>query len=111
MEAYASELLKDADVYLPRTQAYFHALQSRLSMDASPANLPKRPKQIITTDKSRDSLPEEFERWTQIMPDWEVKYFDDNALVQWFGDHFGGSKAEMIWNALPRQVLRTDLFR
>lgn len=45
------------------------------------------------------------------MPDWQIRYFDDEALVQWIQDNFGGTRAESIWKSLPRQVLKTDLFR
>lgn len=45
------------------------------------------------------------------MPEWEIKYYDDNALVNWVRGMFGGTKAEKIWKNLPRQVLKTDVFR
>lgn len=45
------------------------------------------------------------------MPDWEIKYFDDRALKAWVKGMFGGTRAESIWNNLPRVVLKTDVFR
>lgn len=45
------------------------------------------------------------------MPEWEIKYYDDNALKNWVRGMFGGTKAEKIWKNLPRQVLKTDVFR
>jgi hypothetical protein len=65
----------------------------------------------MTTDKSLDDLPDEFARWKEIMPDWQIRYFDDDGLRKWVGAEFGGAKAEGIWESLPRQVLKTDVFR
>ncbi|KIS01108.1 glycosyltransferase [Cryptococcus deuterogattii 2001/935-1] len=65
----------------------------------------------MTTEKSVDDLPWQFQRWKEIMPEWEIKYFDDKALKNWVNGMFGGTKAEEIWMNLPRQVLKTDVFR
>ncbi|WWC89376.1 uncharacterized protein L201_004299 [Kwoniella dendrophila CBS 6074] len=86
---------------------------SRLSLRPPISSLPFKPKQIITTDKSDklDDLPYQFKRWSEIMPDYSIKYFNDQQLKQWVHDVFGNSKSEKIWLNLPRQVLKTDIFR
>lgn len=71
----------------------------------------KAPKQVITTDKSIEDLPIEFGRWRQIMPDWNIRYFDDQGLVDWVEKNIGGTRAKRVWKDLPRRVLQTDVFR
>ena len=84
---------------------------SRLSLFSSNTPLPEAPKQVITTDKSIEHLPKEFERWKNVMPDWNVRYFDDEGLIAWVKGNLGGTGAEKIWNQLPQRVLQTDIFR
>ncbi|WRT66346.1 uncharacterized protein IL334_003301 [Kwoniella shivajii] len=91
--------------------SYISPVLSRLSLRPPIKNLPERPKQVMTTDKSIDDLPWQFNRWKEIMPDWEIKYFDDDSLSIWVNDIFPQSKAQRIWKDLPRQVLKTDIFR
>ena len=57
---------------------------------------------VITTDKSIDHLPEEFEEWREVMPEWDLRYFDDEGLIAWVGKMFGGTKAQRIWLSLYR---------
>ncbi|OCF36873.1 glycosyltransferase [Kwoniella heveanensis BCC8398] len=122
LAAYTSELLSMYREYLlplhksstsspKRKPSWLPPVLSRLSLRPPIAPLPSRPDQVITTDKSVDDLPWQFARWKEIMPEWEIKYFDDEMLKAWVKGVFGGSKAEKIWAALPRQVLKTDVFR
>nr|XP_031863247.1 uncharacterized protein CI109_001120 [Kwoniella shandongensis]KAA5530319.1 hypothetical protein CI109_001120 [Kwoniella shandongensis] len=120
LTAYTSELLSTYKIYLlpegmtnppSHPPSYLPPVLSRLSLRPPIAPLPPRPKQVMTTDKSIDDIPQEFERWKEMMPDWEIKYFDDKALKSWVKGVFGKSKAEKIWQGLPRQVLKTDVFR
>ncbi|WVQ99395.1 hypothetical protein IAU59_006528 [Kwoniella sp. CBS 9459] len=117
---YTAELLSTYREYLVPSDkssasepkpSWLPLVLSRLSLRPPIAPLPPRPDQVITTDKSVDDLPREFARWEEIMPDWEIKYFDDQMLKAWVKGMFGGSKAEKIWTDLPRQVLKTDVFR
>lgn len=45
------------------------------------------------------------------MPEWNTRYFDDAGLVEWVDVVFGGTKAQSVWEELPRRVLQTDVFR
>jgi hypothetical protein len=118
LPAYSEELLDNYRSYLVTSSApsftsatYLPVVLSRLSLRPPTSPLPPAPKQVLTTDKSIEDLPPEFGRWKEIMPDWEVKYFDDEALREWVDRAFGGTKAQAIWERLPRQVLKTDVFR
>lgn len=111
---YIKELLSTYHTYLEpqhRTPTYLPPLLSRLSLRPPIAPLPPRPKIVMTTEKSISDLPSEFERWKEIMPEWDVRYFDDKALKRWVGEAFEGSGIERVWKRLPRTVLQTDLFR
>ncbi|ODN94317.1 glycosyltransferase [Cryptococcus wingfieldii CBS 7118] len=119
LSAYTSELLQTYREFLvpPGTPppvpppAFLPAALSRLSLRPPIAPLPPRPNHVMTTEKSVDDLPWQFKRWKEIMPDWEIKYFDDKALKDWVNGMFGNTKASKIWETLPRQVLKTDVFR
>ncbi|OWZ68955.1 hypothetical protein AYX15_00411 [Cryptococcus neoformans] len=119
LSAYTAELLETYKEYLlppdtPRPNpppSFLPTVLSRLSLRPPIAPLPPRPDQVMTTEKSVDDLPWQFQRWKEIMPEWEIKYYDDKALVNWVRGMFGGTKAEKIWKNLPRQVLKTDVFR
>ncbi|WWC61831.1 uncharacterized protein I303_104416 [Kwoniella dejecticola CBS 10117] len=118
LEGYTRELLSTYKKYLipsnsnnPVPPTYLPPVLSRLSLRPPIAPLPPRPKQVLTTDKSIDSLPWQFDRWKEIMPEWNIKYFDDASLKAWVHHAFGSTKAEKIWLDLPRQVLKTDIFR
>ncbi|KAK8864384.1 hypothetical protein IAR55_001632 [Kwoniella newhampshirensis] len=121
LSSYTAELLSTYREYLlpehlsssppSRPPSYLPPVLSRLSLRPPIAPLPPRPNQVMTTEKSVGDLPEEFGRWKEIMPDWEIKYYDDPALKAWVKGVFGGSKAQKIWDKLPRQVLKTDVFR
>ncbi|WVF71428.1 hypothetical protein IAT40_006232 [Kwoniella sp. CBS 6097] len=120
LAAYTSELLSTYREYLlppgrssssESKLSWLPPVLSRLSLRPPIAPLPARPNQVMTTDKSVDDLPWQFARWKEIMPEWEIKYFDDKMLKAWVKGMFGGSKAEKIWAGLPRQVLKTDVFR
>lgn len=123
LPAYISDLLDTYRTYLASPTsfftvstsqsipAYLSLVLSRLSLRPPGTQLPECPKQVMTTDKSLDDLPDEFARWKEIMPDWQIRYFDDDGLREWVGAAFGGAKAEGIWGSLPRQVLKTDVFR
>ncbi|WWC70259.1 uncharacterized protein I206_104209 [Kwoniella pini CBS 10737] len=118
LEEYTRELLSTYKNYLLPSQSieitpptYLAPVLSRLSLRPPVSPLPPRPQQVITTDKSIDDLPWQFGRWKEIMPDWKIKYFDDNTLKAWVNQVFGKTKAESIWLNLPRQVLKTDIFR
>ncbi|KAE8537764.1 hypothetical protein D1P53_005820 [Cryptococcus gattii VGV] len=119
LSAYTAELLETYKEYLlpPGTPppnpppSFLPTVLSRLSLRPPITPLPPRPDQVMTTEKSVDDLPWQFQRWKEIMPEWEIKYFDDKALKNWVKGMFGGTKAEEIWMNLPRQVLKTDVFR
>ncbi|WVQ82346.1 hypothetical protein IAT38_004474 [Cryptococcus sp. DSM 104549] len=119
LAAYTAELLGTYREYLlPKGEpapspppSFLPPVLSRLSLRPPIAPLPPRPDQVMTTEKSVEDLPWQFNRWKEIMPEWEIKYFDDKALKGWVHGMFGGSKAEKIWETLPRQVLKTDVFR
>lgn len=117
LAAYTAELLSTYHTYLqPVTPSasppsYLPPLLSRLSLRPPIALLPDRPNQILTTDRSINHVPWEFGRWKEIMPDWEIKYFDDASLESWVRGVFRGTRAEGIWIELPRAVLQTDVFR
>jgi hypothetical protein len=86
-------------------------VNARLSLRAPrDKDLPAWRKQVITTDKT-PVLPGIFGRWEEIMPDWQVTFFDDAGLERWVHNALGGSRAEEIWLDLPRRVLQTDVFR
>nr|ODN88330.1 glycosyltransferase [Cryptococcus depauperatus CBS 7841] len=116
---YTLELLKTYKEYMlpPGTSpshpplAFMPLVLSRLSLRPPITPLPPRPNVVMTTDKSIDQMPWEFQRWKEIMPDWEIKYFDDKALDEWVNSMFGKSKVQTIWQGLPRQVLKSDIFR
>ncbi|KAK4686229.1 hypothetical protein P7C73_g3907, partial [Tremellales sp. Uapishka_1] len=117
LSAYRAELLSTLETYLfppsptPLPFAFLPALLSRLSLKPPLSPLPPRPNRVITTEKTIDHLPVEFNRWKEIMPDWTIGYFDDAGLLGWVGKWFGGTRGEAIWQNLPRQVLKTDVFR
>lgn len=119
LSAYTAELLETYKEYLlppgsppPNPPpSFLPTVLSRLSLRPPITPLPPRPDQVMTTEKSVDDLPWQFQRWKEIMPEWEIKYFDDKALKNWVNGMFGGTKAEEIWMNLPRQVLKTDVFR
>ena len=129
LAAYTRELLSDYMTYLPpsstndmsldaqderldrKEPGWMKSTRSRLSLRPPVRPFPKVPKQIFTTDKSIHDLPEEFQRWKEIMPDWTIRYFDDAGLVDWVEGHFNGTRAEDIWKGLPERVLQTDVFR
>ncbi|ORY34031.1 hypothetical protein BCR39DRAFT_518185 [Naematelia encephala] len=117
LTGYTAELLSTFRTYLhsssSSTPHYLQPILSRLSLRPPTEPLPDRPRQILTTDKrvNIDDLPVEFALWKIIMPDWEVKCFDDKGLEKWVREAFGGTRAEEVWMSLPRQVLKTDLFR
>lgn len=118
LPAYAAELLSTYHDYLSPSSssassvpAYIPQALARLSFRTPRSPLPPAPKQIMTTEKTVEDLPMEFSRWREVMPDWEIKYFDDEELLNWVKAAFGGTRAEQIWKDLPRQVLKTDVFR
>lgn len=117
LKSYHHELMTTFQTYLSiptvPLPSFIPPVLSRLSLRTPLAPLPARPNQILTTDKHKsvDELPWEFARWKEIMPDWEIKYFDDDKLEQWVQDMFGGSRAQEIWKGLPRAVLKADVFR
>jgi hypothetical protein len=113
---YAKYLSDVARTYMSSSDAaaspWKRLVDARAAVHPPPdASAPPCPKQVITTDKTIDHLPKEFQRWKEIMPDWDTRYFDDRGLVDWVHTSFGGSRAEELWNALPRRVLQTDVFR
>ena len=123
LRAYTADLEHSYAEYLspkssedPALQAsppppWLSAVRARLSLRPPIEPLPPAPKQVITTDKSPDALPYEFDRWKEVMPKWNVRYFDDTELEYWVDKHFSGSRAQSIWAQLPRRVLQTDVFR
>ncbi|WVW83869.1 hypothetical protein I302_105891 [Kwoniella bestiolae CBS 10118] len=114
ISTYTQYLSPSSPTSITEAQASFMApVLSRLSLRPPIAPLPPRPRQVMTTDKSDDieDLPFQFKRWMEIMPDYQIKYFNDRSLKAWVDGIFGGTKAEKIWKRLPRQVLKTDVFR
>jgi len=95
----------------PTAPEWLDLVGARSSLVPPLMPLPPSPKQVITTDKSLDHLPAEFSRWREVMPDWDLRYFDDEGLIDWVKENFGGTQAEKTWKALPRRVLQTDIFR
>lgn len=114
LPSYRAELLNTYHEYLSvphiPNPSFMPPLESRLSLRPPIAPLPPRPNQVLTTDKSKD-LPFEFGRWKELHPDWEIRFFDDDALDEWVRTMFGGTRAEKVWNMLPRPVLKADIFR
>lgn len=114
LPSYRAELLQVYHDYLAvphiPNPSFMPPLESRLSLRPPIAPLPPRPNQVLTTDKSKD-LPFEFGRWQELHPDWEIRFFDDDALDEWVSTMFGGARAEKVWNMLPRPVLKADIFR
>ncbi|WWC94131.1 hypothetical protein V866_000970 [Kwoniella sp. B9012] len=116
LEGYTKELISTYKQYLLPSSGgggvggFMAPVLSRLSLRPPIQELPPRPKQVMTTDKS-DDLPYQFERWKEIMPDYQIKYFNDRSLKAWVKGVFGETKAEKIWEKLPRVVLKTDIFR
>lgn len=114
LPTYRAELLNTYHEYLAvphiPNPSFLPPLESRLSLRPPIAPLPPRPNQVLTTDKSKD-LPFEFGRWKELHPDWEIRFFDDDALDEWVRTMFGGTRAEEVWNTLPRPVLKADIFR
>jgi hypothetical protein len=114
LPTYRAELLQTYHDYLAvphiPNPSFMPPLESRLSLRPPLAPLPPRPNQVLTTDKSKD-LPFEFGRWQELHPDWEIRFFDDDALDEWVRTMFGGTRAEKVWNMLPRPVLKADIFR
>lgn len=117
LRSYTHELLDTYTTYLSsRHSAHSHkawlpSVKSRLSFRPSPTPLPAAPKQVMTTDKYVNHLPREFGRWHHIMPDWSMRIFDDAGLIEWVDENFGGTRGQRVWEALPRRVLQTDVFR
>lgn len=89
LSAYTAELLSTYRRFLSPSKpaltppSYLPPILSRLSLRPPVAPLPARPKQVMTTEKSLDDLPREFGLWKEIMPNWDIKYFDDRALKNW----------------------------
>ncbi|KAJ9118820.1 hypothetical protein QFC24_006019 [Naganishia onofrii] len=114
LPSYRTELLGIYHDYLALPHipnpSFLPPLKSRLSLRPPIAPLPPRPNQVLTTDKDKD-LPWEFGRWKELHPDWEIRFFDDDALDRWVRTVFGGTRAEKVWNTLPRPVLKADIFR
>ena len=114
LPSYRAELLETYREYLSvphiPNPSFMPPLESRLSLRPPIAPLPPRPNQVLTTDKTKD-LPFEFGRWKELHPDWEIRFFDDDALDEWVHTMFGGTRAQKVWNMLPRAVLKADIFR
>lgn len=117
LEAYHRELLEvyneffgvneeTGDVY-----SFLAPVLSRLSLRPPTAPLPPLVKQVAATEKNLDKIPSYFDDWDRIMPNWNITLFDDTSLEQWVNYEFGGSELERLFNRLPRQVLKSDLFR
>ena len=115
LEEYKAELLETYEKYLAvpsiRTPSFLPLLKSRLSLSPPIAPLAPRPKTITTTDAHRDLVPWQFARWKELLPDWEIRVFEDADMEKWMGDMFGGTVAERVWQDLPRMVLKTDILR
>lgn len=84
---------------------------ARMGLHPPQAKLPPLVKQVAATEKNLDKIPEYFDDWDEMMPNWNITLFDDTSLEQWVNFEFAGSEVERIFNRLPRQVLKSDLFR
>ncbi|KAJ9100486.1 hypothetical protein QFC21_003525 [Naganishia friedmannii] len=113
LPAYRAELLETYHMYLFTETSkldYIDLVKARISLRSATSVFPKRPKQILTSNKDKD-LPWSFRRWRSLHRGWNVRLFDDDALDAWVGDNFGGTRAEEVWRLLPLPVLKTDIFR
>ncbi|RXK40514.1 hypothetical protein M231_02166 [Tremella mesenterica] len=81
---------------------------------------PMRRKVFSTCKGGKEEVPEGFNQWERRLGPvgWEVEVADDDRMQEWFsdaikGDGFGlgEEKFRRIWDALPKQVLRSDLLR
>lgn len=115
LPTYTKQLLNIYEKYLKvphiPNPSYLPLVKSRLSLSPPIAPLPPRPKIITTTDAHKEQVPWQFERWADIMSDWEIRKFEDADMEGWMSRMFGGTLAEQIWSRLPRTVLKTDIFR
>jgi len=84
---------------------------SRLSLRPPTKKYPEAPRQLVTTDKDPQKLPDMFGEWHKKMPDTKLVAFDDRALEEWVEEVFGGTELHNIWRRLPRIVLKSDIFR
>lgn len=115
LEEYKAELMETYEKYLAipyiRTPSFLPLVKSRLSLSPPIAPLAPRPRTITTTDAHRDLVPWQFARWKELLPDWEIRVFEDADMEKWMSDMFGGTVAERVWSELPRMVLKTDILR
>ena len=77
------------------------------------------PHRIGSTIKNISEMPEQFQAWRTLNPDWEVTLFDDDVMEEWLHTRlivpgaFGAQRTALLeaYDRLPRPILKSDFFR
>jgi len=69
---------------------------------------------IVSNQKNKSELFEEaphFELWGKQNPDWGYNLYDDSDMVGWMNNHASSTALRQAFFELPRDVMRSDIFR
>ena len=66
---------------------------------------------INTITRNTTHLPVDYAQWQALHPNWQTQLFDDQLMTEWINSNLPGSPISHAFQALPKTVLKTDLFR
>lgn len=72
--------------------------------------VPKIPKIIYMTYKNSDVPQKVFDNWKRLSPEYEIKFFDDDACMEFLEEHFGQSYAS-YFKEIPYGPIKSDFWR
>ncbi|KAF1983282.1 glycosyltransferase family 32 protein [Aulographum hederae CBS 113979] len=75
---------------------------------------PSLGRRLVVAQKNYSELfkqTPQFESWPKQNPDWFFDFYDDERMDAWLRDYASGSKLQDVFHALPRDVMRSDVFR
>ena len=121
-EGYNQTLSRSLERYFDPPPAWAADVLARLAPFGSPDSTAARPAltRAIYTTSNRIDLPTQFKGWSELNPEWDVRFLDDVALDDWVLSTFPDSDLKLEWELLTevpgltvkeRKVLKADLFR
>lgn len=101
-EGYNQTLGRSLDRYFDPPPAWTAHVLARLAPFGSPDSSRARPAltRAIYTTSNRVELPTQFKGWSELNPEWDVRFLDDNALEEWIRSTFPDSDLLLEWDLL-----------